>query len=255
MHPEIVSIGPITIHSYGVLVASGFLLGIAWAVHIGKREGMDGQAIMDTAFWIIIAAIVGSRIAFVLVNLDHYLQNPLDFFKIWQGGLVFYGGLIGAVIAVALCVRKYGLDLWSFADVAAPAVALGHAIGRLGCFFAGCCYGLETHVPWAVEFHDVKSIAPLGVPLHPTQLYDSANEFIIFLILTAIRPWRKFTGQIWWTWVGLYAIGRFIVEFYRGDPRGLYFGGAISTSQIVGVGAVALALFFYAKNWKSFTAK
>ncbi|VAX15138.1 Prolipoprotein diacylglyceryl transferase [hydrothermal vent metagenome] len=245
MHPELLHIGPITIYTYGLLVASGFLLGITWTARMGKKEGLDSQAVYDTAFWIVVSAIIGSRVVFGIVNFDYFAKNPLDFFKLWNGGLVFYGGLIGAAVAVVICARRYNLDFWAFADAAAPGVALGHSVGRIGCFFAGCCYGIETSVPWAVTFNNVKSMAPIGVPIHPTQLYDSANEFTIFLILTAIRPWRKFKGQIWWTWVGLYAIGRSIVEMYRGDPRGVYFNGLMSTSQIIAAGAFTLAIAFY----------
>jgi len=252
MYPELFHIGPITVYTYGLLVASGFFLGITWTVRLGKQEGMETQAIIDTCFWIVVAAIIGSRVVFGIVNFEHYLADPLDFFKLWNGGLVFYGGLIGAVVAVVICAKKFGLDFWRFADVAAPGVALGHAVGRLGCFFAGCCYGIPTSAPWAVTFTNVKSMAPTGVPLHPTQLYDSLNEIIIFFILTLLRPRRRFKGQIWWTYVGLYAVGRFIVELYRGDPRGSYFDGALSTSQIIAIVALALTVAVYIKNARSF---
>jgi phosphatidylglycerol:prolipoprotein diacylglycerol transferase len=251
MYPELFHIGPITIYTYGLLVASGFLLGIWWTARIGRQEGLDTQAVYDTAFWIVVGAIIGSRIAFIVVNYEYYLQNPVAMFKIWNGGLVFYGGAIGASTAALICAKKYNMDFWAFADAAAPGVALGHSVGRLGCFFAGCCYGIETSVPWSVTFNNVKTMSPVGVPIHPTQLYDAANEFSIFLILTALRPWRKFKGQMWWTWVGLYAIGRSIVEIYRGDPRGAYFNGFISTSQLIAAGAFTLAIGFYFKGAKS----
>ena len=248
MYPELISFGPFTIYTYGLLVATGFLLGIAWTTHLGTKEGLEADKIHDTAFWIVILAVIGSRIVYGIVNIDYYIDNPIDFFKIWNGGLVFYGGLIGAFVAVAVCTRWYNLDFWQFADIAAPGAALGHAIGRLGCFFAGCCYGIESTGPLAVTFTNVQSMAPVGIPLHPTQLYDSANEFTIFLILAAIRPWRKFKGQIFWTWVGLYAIGRAIVEQYRGDPRGVYFDGVVSTSQIIAGVVLTVAIGSYVKN-------
>ncbi|MGK7345685.1 MAG: prolipoprotein diacylglyceryl transferase [Candidatus Nitrospinota bacterium M3_3B_026] len=250
MSPVLIEIGPITLYTYGLLVASGFLLGIAWSARLARREGMDPQSVYDTAFWMILAAVIGSRIFYVAINLDYYLENPIDVFKLWEGGLVFYGGFVGAAIAVIFSVRRYRLDLWAFGDVAAPGAALGHAIGRLGCFFAGCCYGKQTSVPWAVTFHDPHSIAPLGIPLHPTQLYSAANEFALFALLTAIRPWRSFRGQILWIWVGLYAVGRFTIEIFRGDPRGVYFGGLASTSQIIAVFAFAAAVYFYFRNRK-----
>jgi len=248
MHPILFSIGPFTLHTYGLLVAGGFLLGIAWAVKLGKREGFDPQMVYDVSFWIILSGIVSSRLLYVIVEYKHYLQYPLDVFKLWQGGLVFYGGMIGAVGAIIVCARIYKFDIWRFADIAAPSAALGHTIGRLGCLFAGCCYGREAHVPWAVTFQDVHSIAPTGIPLHPTQLYDAANELIIFLILTAFRPYRKFKGQVWWIWVGLYAFGRGVVEYFRGDPRGMWLGGAFSTSQILAAVGIVVAIVFYFNN-------
>lgn len=255
MYPELFHIGPLTIHTYGLLVATGFLTGIWWMARLAKQEGIDAQAAMDTAFWIVVAAIIGSRAAYVLINGRYFLGHPLEVFYIWSGGLVFYGGMIGAVAAGWYFVRRYKLEFNRFADAAAPGVALGHAIGRLGCLAAGCCYGVPTQVPWAVTFTDAKSIAPTGVPLHPTQLYDAANEFVIFLILMALWPRRAFKGQIWWTWVALYAVGRSIVEMYRGDPRGGFFGGALSTSQTVAVAVVALSAYFYLQGLRSLRAR
>ncbi|MDH5639521.1 MAG: prolipoprotein diacylglyceryl transferase [Nitrospinota bacterium] len=255
MHPEIISIGPITLHTYGLLVATGFLVGIWWMARLGEQEGIDRDTTYDLAFWCVLSAIVGSRIFFVIVNYQHYLQNPLDVFKIWSGGLVFYGGLIGALAAGLVFTRIKGLSFWKLADITAPGAALGHAIGRLGCFFAGCCYGLQTDVPWAVTFTNVKSIAPTGIPLHPSQLYDSANELIIFSILMLLRKHKKFEGQVFWSWIGLYAVGRSIVEMYRSDPRGAVFGGALSTSQMVAVAALTAALSVYAWNFRKLTAR
>ncbi|MBF0290857.1 MAG: prolipoprotein diacylglyceryl transferase [Nitrospinae bacterium] len=254
MHPILFQFGPITLHTYGLLAASGFLLGIAWTARLARREGViDQQVVYDASFWLIISALVSSRLAYVIVEYRHYISNPLGVFKIWEGGLVFYGGVIGAVGALILLARIYKFDVWRFADLAAPGGALGHAVGRLGCFFAGCCYGQPTDVPWAVTFNDIHSIAPIGIPLHPTQLYDALNELVVFSAITILWPRRKFVGQIWWTWVGLYAVGRAIVETFRGDPRGALLDGVLSTSQTAAVVAVALALFFYFKNRKAFT--
>jgi phosphatidylglycerol:prolipoprotein diacylglycerol transferase len=255
MHPILFQIGPITLHTYGLLVASGFLLGIAWSARLARKEGFIApQVVYDASFWIIISGLVFSRLAYVIVEYRYDSSNPFGVFKIWEGGLIFYGGVIGACCAILWLARRYQFDVWRFADLAAPGAAIGHAVGRLGCFFAGCCYGLETHVPWAVTFNDIHSIAPIGIPLHPTQLYDALNEVIVFSIITILRPRMKFVGQVWWTWIGLYAVGRAIVETFRGDPRGALFGGAVSTSQVAAVAAVALAAFFYLKNRKAFTS-
>lgn len=244
MYPVLLEIGPITLYSYGLLAAIGFLAGMTWAARLAKKEGVDPEKVFDTGFWIIVGAILGSRVFYVGIYFDHYVKAPLDVFKLWEGGLVFYGGLLGALVATIICVKKYRLDFWVLTDLLAPGVALGHAIGRIGCLMAGCCYGKETTVPWAITFTNAAAIAPTNVALHPTQIYSSANEFIIFLILTAIRPYRKFYGQIWLTWVGLYAVGRFTIEFFRGDPRGIWFDGLVSTSQIAAVIALTLAVAY-----------
>lgn len=248
MHPILFDLGPLQLYTYGLLVATGFLVGIGWAARLAKREGMDPQAVYDTGFWIIFSAIVGSRLFYIFINYDYYLQNPIAVFYLWEGGLVFYGGLVGAFIAVIVCVKRYNLDLWKFADVAAPGAALGHSIGRLGCLFAGCCYGLETQVPWAITFSDVHSIAPTGIALHPTQLYSAASEFTLFILLTLMRPHRRFYGQVWWLWVAMYAIARSTVEMYRGDPRGALFDGLVSTSQLIAAIMFVVAVIFYFRN-------
>ncbi|MDH4184714.1 MAG: prolipoprotein diacylglyceryl transferase [Nitrospinota bacterium] len=255
MYPELFSIGPVTLHTYGLLVATGFLTGIWWMGRLGAREGIDPDAIYDISFWAVLAAIVGSRLFFVIVNYQQFAPRPLDIFKIWSGGLVFYGGLIGAFIAMVIMAGRRNIPIWKLADIAAQGGALGHSIGRLGCFFAGCCYGLPSSAPWAVTFNNVKSIAPRGVALHPTQLYDSLNELTIFLILSWLAPRKRFAGQVWWTWVGLYAIGRSVVEMYRDDPRGSIFGGALTTSQGVAAAVICVAIFMYAWNWPRKTSQ
>ncbi|HJM82896.1 MAG TPA: prolipoprotein diacylglyceryl transferase [Nitrospinota bacterium] len=252
MLPELFSVGPLTLHTYGLMVASGFILGIWLIARLGGKEGISQDIVYDTAFWTIIAAIIGARSVFALTEYQFFLNHPLEFFKIWRGGMVFYGGFLGAVVAVYICSKVYKFDLFLLGDIIAPGAALGHAVGRLGCFAAGCCYGIETSVPWAVIFTKINSMAPTGIPLHPTQVYDSINEFSIFIILIVMQRYKTFKGQIWWAWVGMYAIGRFIVENYRGDPRGVYFDGLLSTSQIIGIMALLIAIGGYIMNKKRF---
>jgi phosphatidylglycerol:prolipoprotein diacylglycerol transferase len=251
MFPHLFTIGPITLYSYGLMAAIGFLAGISWAAHLAKKEEIDPQKVFDTGFWVVVGAIVGSRIFYVGQHYESYLKDPLGVFKLWEGGLVFYGGVIGAVTATWLCVKAYKLAFWPLADILTPGVALGHAFGRIGCFLAGCCYGLETDVAWGVTFSDAASIAPTGVALHPTQLYSAANEFTLFLLLTVIRPYRTFYGQIWLTWLGLYAVTRSVIELFRGDPRGFILDGAITTSQVVAALMVTVAIYYYVKAHKT----
>lgn len=236
MHPELFKLGPFTIHTYGVLVAAGFLLGLGLAVRQAKKDGIPPDKIVDLGFYILLSALIGSRLFYILINASHYLKNPLDIFKIWEGGLVFYGGLLLAVPTVLWYIKKNSLGVWSIADIFAPSIAIGHAIGRLGCFFAGCCYGKPAEgLTWAVTFTDPESLAIIGVPLHPTQLYESLGEFINFFILITLRKYKSFNGQLFLTYIILYSILRFIVEFFRGDVGRGFITSQLSLSQGISI--------------------
>jgi phosphatidylglycerol:prolipoprotein diacylglycerol transferase len=225
MHPVLFRLGPLTVHTYGVLVAIGFLVGILFAARQAKKEGIPSDKMLDLGFYLILSAIVGSRLLFIVVNARHYIASPLDIFKLWEGGLVFYGGILLAVPTGIWYVTRNRLGLWKTADICAPAIAIGHAFGRLGCFSAGCCYGKgAASLPWAVVFTDPNCLAPTNVALHPTQLYESAGELINFLILISLRKYKTLNGQIFMSYLILYSVLRFIVEFFRGDAeRGFIF--------------------------------
>ena len=246
MHPILFKIGPITIYTYGVLIATAFFLGLALAVRQARMEGEDLQKIMDLGFYILLSAVVGSRLLYIAVEFREYLSNPLRIFKVWEGGLVFYGGFIMAIAVVIIYVKKNEMSLWKVGDILAPSVAIGQGVGRLGCFFAGCCYGRETDVPWAVIFKNPNTLAPMDVHLHPTQLYDSANGFIIFAALLILRKFKKFDGQLFWTYTLLYAVGRFIVEIFRGDERG-FVTASLSTSQFIAIPLFAVSIVMLIK--------
>jgi phosphatidylglycerol:prolipoprotein diacylglycerol transferase len=202
---------------------------------------------MDLGFYILLAAIIGSRLFFVLVNAGHYASHPLDILKIWEGGLVFYGGVLLAVPVTVWYVRKTGMDLWRTADIFAPSIAIGHVFGRLGCFAAGCCHGRAADdLPWGVTFTDPECLAPTNVPLHPTQLYESGGELLIFLTLLLVRTRKSFDGQLFMMYLILYAVLRFIVEFFRGDEgRGFILGG-LSISQGISMLLLVTGMFGYA---------
>ena len=244
MHPVLIRFGPLTIHTYGFLVAMGFLLGISLAVRQAKKEGIPANKIIDLGFYILLAAIIGSRLFFILINASHYMKNPLDIFKIWEGGLVFYGGVLLAVPTAIWYVKKNGLGIWKTADILAPSSAIAHALGRLGCFAAGCCYGKPAgSISWSVTFTDPESLARIGIPLHPTQLYESAGEFINFLILITLRKYSQFNGQLFMTYLLLYSALRFTVEFFRGDVNRGFIIYNLSISQgisiLIFLGAIA----------------
>ena len=221
MHPDLFSIGPLTLHTYGLLIAIGFIVGLVIAIKTGRRHGIDSQQIMDLSFLLIISGIIGSRIVYILMNISYYIANPLDMFKLWHGGLVFSGGLLAAIIACYLYIRRHKLDILLIGDIFAPSVAIGQAIGRIGCFMAGCCYGKPTSVTWGVIFTDPDSIAPLNIPLHPTQLYDAISNFIIFIIIMIVSPWKKFNGQVIIWFLILHSTARLFIERFRGDDRGI----------------------------------
>jgi phosphatidylglycerol:prolipoprotein diacylglycerol transferase len=236
MHPVLFRFGPLTIHTYGFLVALGFLIGIGLAYRQAKKEGIPPDKILDLGFYILLAAIIGSRLFFIIINAGHYVKNPLDIFKIWEGGLVFYGGVLLAVPVAIWYVKKNGLGIWKTADIFAPSIAIGHALGRLGCFFAGCCYGkVAESLPWGVIFTDPECLAPPGVPLHPTQLYESAGEFINFFILIVLRRSKAFDGKLFMTYLLLYSVLRFVVEFFRGDVNRGFISPQFSVSQGISV--------------------
>jgi phosphatidylglycerol---prolipoprotein diacylglyceryl transferase len=253
MHPVLFTIplfGGLKLHTYGLMVAIAFLVGIAWVGHEAKRVGEPPEKLTDLCFYIVVAAIVGSRLFYVIEEEPGFWRHPLDFFKIWEGGLVFYGGLIGAVAVSIWYMRRHRLNFWKVADIFMPGVALGHVFGRLGCFSAGCCYGRPAPAgfPMAVTFPpDPNGLAPAGVPLYPSQLFESAAELVIFLILLSFRKKKKFDGQVMLLYLILYSISRTILEFYRGDlERGFLFGHTLSVAQFVSLLIALAAMILWA---------
>lgn len=212
-----------------------FVVGVFTATRMAQAENVDPQHVMDLSFFCLVAAIVGSRLFFILQNFGDYLSRPLDMIKIWQGGLVYYGGLIGAVAVGILYLRKQNLPVMKFADFMAPGIAIGHSVGRWACVFAGCCYGKPTDLPWGITFWDPHAFAPKGIPLHPVQIYESLGEFGIFLFLLTARKRKQFDGQLFLSYLGFYSLLRFITEFFRGDDRGHIIGQTFSTPQTVSI--------------------
>lgn len=251
MLPILVKLGPLTLHTYGLLVASAFLVGWWRAQRNVRQLELDERLFEQLAWWAMVAGVLGGRFTYVAMNLPDYVSHPLDVVKIWQGGLVFYGGFFAASAAVAVCVRRYrrlhGLVhedpvcVWRFGDAIAPAVALGHAIGRLGCFAAGCCYGKPTLWPWGVMFRHPESLAPRGIALHPTQLYEAIVNVAIFGLLQRRLRSSQRPGAIFGWYLGLYAVSRFTMEWWRGDDRGPVVS-SLSPSQWIAIGCFLAAL-------------
>ena len=245
MHPILFEIGGFPVYTYGVLLAAAYLLGLQFALVRARARGLDGQRVMDLGIWIIISALIGAKLLLLVVDFDTFRRNPGELLTLMRSGGVFYGGLIAAVAVAIWYMRRHRMALWSVSDAFAPGIALGHVVGRLGCFFAGCCYGRATDVPWAVTFTNEYAAQNVGTPLniaiHPTQLYEAGAELAILgALLLLERRGRTFPGRTFWSYMLMYGITRFVIEFYRGDPRGMV--GMLSTSQFVSVLLVPLSI-------------
>ena len=234
--PEFFGIGPLTIYTYGVMLAAAYLLGLQLAIVRARKAGLDPGRMLDLGVYIVIAALVGAKLLLLFVNFEYFRNNPNEILVLARSGGVFYGGLITATLVAFWYISRHQLPFWTTCDVFAPGIALGHVTGRLGCLAAGCCYGKPADVPWAITFTSPLAAAnvgtPLGIPLHPTQVYEAGAElFILAFLLATERRGRPFAGRTFWSYMLLYAISRFIVEIYRGDPRGQILG--VSTSQLI----------------------
>jgi phosphatidylglycerol:prolipoprotein diacylglycerol transferase len=220
MHPILIEIGPFTIYSYGFFIAAAILLALAVGIRQADKKGLDARLGSDLGFYLILGAIVGSRLLYVLLKPEYFLSHPLQIIQFWKGGLVFIGGAIAAIAVGAWYLRRKDQPFWPWTDAFAPGIALGQGVGRIGCFMAGCCYGKETQVPWAVTFTNPLSLAPLHIPLHPTQIYHSLAGFFTFILLLVCGRRLSGSGQLFGLFLAAYGALRFVIEFYRGDFRG-----------------------------------
>lgn len=254
MHPILITIGSFHLPTYGTLLVLAILGGIFTSVRLGRRVGLNSGLVLDFCTWLILVALVGAKVLMVVTD-PHYREYPGDIFSLstLMSGGVFYGGFLAALIFMVWYVRVQKLDFWKLTDVLVPGLALGQSIGRLGCFSAGCDYGTPTHAWWGVVFtssfaNQVAGV-PLGIRLHPTQLYESFATFLIFGLLLWRFPRRQYDGEVFLTYVGMYAVARFFLEFLRGDEdRGFVFHHLLSTSQFIAL--LALAGIAVAVIWR-----
>jgi phosphatidylglycerol---prolipoprotein diacylglyceryl transferase len=245
VYPRLLELGPITVYTYGVLLAAAYLFGLQLARTRAKQRGLDANRVLDLGIYIIISALVGAKLLLLITDFKSFTADPRELLTLARSGGVFYGGLIVAVVVALWYIRRVGLPLWTTCDVFAPGIALGHVVGRFGCLFAGCCFGKPTTKPWGITFSDPFAAAnvgtPLGVPLHPTQVYEAGAELLILIVLLLTeRKGRPFPGRTFWLYMLLYAVSRFIIEFYRGDDRGMV--GMFSTSQFISIVLAPLAV-------------
>ena len=249
MHPILFEIGGFPVYTYGLLLAAAYLLGLQFAVVRGRKRGLNPNQIMDLGIWIIVSALVGAKLMLVVVERDKFGWNWQELLNLFRSAGVFYGGLIAAIAVALWYMWRHKMPTWTVTDVFAPGIALGHVVGRLGCLFAGCCFGKPTTMPWGITFHDKfaeqNAGTTLGIPLHPTQLYEAGAELLILgVLLLTERKGRPFPGRTFWSYMLLYGVSRFAIEFYRGDSRGTigFLSMSLSTSQFISLLIVPVSL-------------
>ena len=247
MHPVAFHIGSLPVHWFGVLVAAGFLAGFWTAARRAQREGITAEKIYDAGLWLILGAIVGARSLYVASFWKEQFANApwSEMLMIQKGGLVFYGGLIGATLSCLIFLWKNKLPVWKFADALAPSIALGSFFGRFGCLMNGCCFGRPSDAPWAIRFPHEHETA--GDPVHPVQIYDSLLNIAFFAALVWLHRRKKFDGQIFALYLMGYAVLRSVVESFRGDYAVRYLGGIATPAQIVGIGIFLAGALLYAR--------
>ena len=258
MYPELFHIGSFPINTYGVLLALAFLAALFVAARLGARDGLARERVFDLGLWMLLGGLVGSKLLLMVAEPEYasdlWRLISLDFLR--SGG-VWYGGFLGGLLTGALLIRRYKLPFWKVTDAFAPGVALGQAIGRQGCFAAGCCWGKPTTLPWGVHFSElghtitgVPTTDASGAPLHlhPTQLYESFASLLLFLFLFWLHRRKRFTGEVIAAYAVLYGLIRFLIEFVRDDPRGDIAGltsmTGLSTSQLISLLVIVGGLVF-----------
>ena len=235
MYPELFTIFGITIYTYGLMVAIGFFAGMIYIIKYTNNIPVKKDQMYDFLFYLIIFSIIGARLFYVLVNIDFFIQHPADIIKIWQGGLVFYGGFITAILYTVWYCKYKKIDIKKLADIFAPAIALGHTFGRIGCFFSGCCYGKETQCFISINNR------------YPTQIIEAVGNLIIFFVLHKLYKKSHKNGYIFLLYLILYSALRFSIEFLRGDDRGNFFFG-LSPAQNISIVIFIIAIMFLIIN-------
>jgi len=258
MYPELFRIGNFPINTYGVFLAVAFLCAILITVKLAARDGLPSERIYDLCLWMLLASLIGSKLL-MLFTEPEYRDHPMQLLSLdfLRSGGVFYGGLIGAVVAGYFLMKRYKLPWWKTADACAPGIAIGNFFGRQGCFAAGCCWGKPTTLPWGVKFtelgHEITGV-PTDAYLHPTQLYESFAMLLVFFFLLWLHKHKRFSGQVVLAYALLYSIIRFSIEFVRDDPRGDILGltslTGLSTSQLISivVGISALVILILRRS-------
>lgn len=237
MHPLLIKLGPIPVHTYGFLIAIGFIVAVSVTKRLSFRAKLPVDRVLDLTFWSLLVGFLGSRILFIITRISYFAENPAAIFRVWEGGLVFLGGPLAVIPFVLWYTKKHKLALWRTMDSMIPGLAIAHMFGRFGCIAAGCCYGKPTGGNWGFKFgHDATLVDEhmRGIYLHPTQLYEASALGILFLGLLWVTKRKHFDGQVILTYFMAYPVIRSIVEIFRGDEiRGFVIQDVLSTSQFI----------------------
>lgn len=245
MYPVLVQLGHFELRSYGVIVALSFFLALWVSGREAERKGMDAALVQDFAFYALLGGILGARIYFVVFfNPSYYLEHPWEILAIWRGGIGIIGALLGGALTAWWYCRRKELPFWRFADTLAPGVALGQTAGVLACLLNGDSYGKPTDLAWAITYTDPRGMAPLGVPLHPVEIYEMAAYFLVFILVWRTRNKPKRDGLVFLTYLAGYGAARFSVEFFRGNPA--VIAGGLPAAQVAGVMLVLVSIAGFA---------
>lgn len=245
----------IIVYSYGFMIALGILAAFLITLRMSRKFGLKSEDLSTLFMWVFLAAFIGGKLFFYLEDFSHYLQNPSEMLRIAGGGFVFYGSLIFAIPVIIWWLNKQKIPVRPFMDILAFAGPVVHSFGRVGCFLAGCCHGKVCHNYLGVTFTDPHSMArPLHTPLYPTQLFDIALNLLILVAVFALRKKQQFEGQLFLLYLLMYAVGRSVVEEFRGDEaRGFVFEGLLSHSQFIAIIIVAVVGMVW-RRWKTTNA-
>jgi phosphatidylglycerol---prolipoprotein diacylglyceryl transferase len=254
MYPVLFEVGGVAVYSYGFMIAVGIVAGVSYMAIEGKSQANLSFDQANTLFLLIfLAAVVGGKVFLFFESPSRYTSDLSALFR--GAGFVFYGSFLFAVPVMLWFFKRNNLNTLIMLDVMAVTTCLVHMGGRIGCFLAGCCYGKPTNFFAGLSFTDARCVAePKGVPLHPTQLYEAGYIFLVMLFLLGIRRTKQFDGQLFLLYLMCYAVGRFSIEYFRGDEeRGYVFGNVVSHSQLIAIMilVVSLAVYFVLRNRKS----
>lgn len=243
MFPEIASLGPFTLHTYGLTIALGVFLAVFWMTARARKNGFPPpEKVFDLVFVATLSGFIGARIFFVVQEGSWYLNHPLEIFEIWKGGLVYYGGMAASFIGFIVYVRLQKLPILRSCDFMMPFIALVHAFGRAGCFLNGCCYGKPCVLPWAVRF------PALTGPLHPVQLYEALFNLALFAFLLRMDSRKHFAGEVTSFYLMLYAAGRFFLEFFRGGQAAVFFSFTLPQAMSLGFMGAGILLYGFCRS-------